>query len=87
MRASLRTHVLVQRKNLLKIALYSAEAFGLCFLGLWLFRNDIPLQWKLLMSGIFGGVIFLIGLLMVLFVSYSTLADVDEGAGAKEKRI
>jgi hypothetical protein len=87
MRAPLRTHIQIQRKSLLKVALYSAEAFGLCLLGVWLFRNDIPLYGKLIISGVFAAFVLIVGVVMVLFVSYSTLANAQGDAVAKDKSI
>ena len=87
MRIPLRTHLSIQRKNLLRVVLYSTEAFGLCLLGIWLFRSDIPLRGKLIISGVFGGFVFLVGLLMVLFVSYSTLANAQGDSIVKDKGI
>jgi hypothetical protein len=84
MRAPLRTHLSIQRKNLLKVALYGAEAFGLCLLGIWIFRNDIALQWKLVISGALGGFVFLVGVVMVLFVSYSTLTKAEGNSVVKD---
>ncbi|MCW5604752.1 MAG: hypothetical protein KIT18_09445 [Burkholderiales bacterium] len=87
MRAPLVTHIQVQRKSLLKVALYSTESFGLCLLGLWLFYNNISLFGKVLVSGAFASFVFVVGALMVLFMSYSTLKNAEGDALEKDQGI
>jgi len=81
MRASLRMHLHVQRGSLLKVALYSGEAFVLCFAGMWLLYSEKSLYGKLLASGIFAAAVLVIGVTAVLLASYGAAKGEDRGAG------
>ncbi len=66
---SLLTHISVQRKQLLKVLLYSLEAFVICLVGLWFLFDNMSIPSKVIASGLFGLGVLVIGAIAVLVAS------------------
>jgi len=73
------THLAIQRKQILKVALYAIEAFVICLIGTWLFAGAISIGTKLLISGAFALVVFVIGLYGVMLVSTRIVGGSQSG--------
>lgn len=65
------THLVLQKKQIIKVTLYSMEAFAICLVGTWLFSSGTTVATKLLISGVFALLVFGVGLCGVMLVSMS----------------
>ena len=83
---SLLDHLIVQQKQILKVARYALEAFVIALIGTWLFAGGISVGTKVLISGVFALVVFVIGFCGVLLISFRVVEksqSIDEKQSQK----